>query len=63
MADITKIVLPNNTEYNLKDASAVRSGQTKTIFVQGTTPSGSVDGDIWIDTSQDSIPNANGEDF
>ena len=41
----------------------VASSATSTIFFQDTTPSTSSDGDIWIDTSQDAIPSANGEEF
>ena len=63
MADIIKIQLPNGSEYNIKDNNAVRSPQTKQVFVQGTTPTGSVDGDIWVDLSEDSIPFSNGEGF
>ena len=63
MADIIKIQLPNGSEYNIKDNNAVRSPQTKQVFVQGTTPSDSVDGDIWVDLSEDSIPFSNGEGF
>lgn len=63
MADISKIQLPNGSEYNIKDNNAVRSSQTKQVFVQDTTPTGSVDGDIWVDLSEDSIPFSNGEGF
>lgn len=51
MADITKIVLPDNTEYDIKDSNAVDSTTTRNITVSATAPSNPQEGDIWIDIS------------
>lgn len=65
MADITKVKLPNGSEYNIKDAVSgyVASTTTDKIYVQSTAPASSTDGDIWVDLSEDSIPFSNGEGF
>lgn len=49
MANIEKIVLPDNTEYNIKDANAVDSTTTRSITVSSTEPQNPQGGDIWID--------------
>ena len=53
MADISKIKLPNGSEYDIKDTISgyVASTTTARIFVQSSEPSSSSDGDIWIEIS------------
>lgn len=65
MADVSKIKLPNGSEYNIKDTVSgyVASTTTAKIFVQDSTPASSSDGDIWVDTSVESISRATGESF
>ena len=57
--------LTNDSGYITSSALSgyVASSATSTIFVQDSAPVSSSNGDIWIDTSQDSIPSANGEEF
>lgn len=49
MADISKIKLPNNNQYDLKDAYA-RGRISKHIMISSTQPAATdqVSGDIWI---------------
>ena len=65
MADISKIKLPNGSEYNIKDVTSgyVASTTTDKIYVQDTAPASSTDGDIWVDLSVESISRATGESF
>lgn len=55
MADLSQIMLPDGTVYNLKDGNAVHSADTRNIYVSDSAPSGAENGDIWVDTSADLI--------
>lgn len=47
MADISKIILPNGNDYNLKDTTAREKINTH-IIVSKTQPVNQSAGDIWV---------------